>query len=285
MARRKRYAERPERFRLATPAENTRSENMCFFGGGAHYGTTHYNDSSVYENAGTMTSAGWAIENGRYGFSGDGSARYTNLRSSFPFSETTPVTISWWERFTSVTVAYPSVACLSFLESHTHRAIILRPRLADDAAYRYLALGTADGVGIACNTIPAPATDSINHVAVVAYAGLDSRTANEYSFFWNGVNVGTGTGGCTFGALTDAYNYIGWDGTDGKFSGDIYDFSVWSRVLSLGEIQTLADRSDPMLDGLLVGVANRSRVAFSSGGTTNYYIPNKMRYYRNRRTA
>jgi hypothetical protein len=49
--------------------------------------------------------------------------------------------------------------------------------------------------------------------------------------------------------------------------GLVSDVAIHNRILSLGEIQTLADRSDPTLDGLLVGVASRSRVAFSGGVT------------------
>jgi len=47
-----------------------------------------------------------------------------------------------------------------------------------------------------------------------------------------------------------------------RWSGKTSDPMLWARALSDGEIQTLADPSDPTLDGLIVGVASRSRVYF-----------------------
>jgi hypothetical protein len=67
-------------------------------------------------------------------------------------------------------------------------------------------------------------------------------------------------------------------GVASYWTGVTSDPILWSnRILSPGEIQTLADRSDPLLDGLIVGTASRSRVYFPSAAPSSI-IPRIMRH-------
>lgn len=160
-------------------------------------------------------------------------------------STTTPLTLSWIENPGTSPPAFAGLACFKAADA-AQRWLLFRED--SDVSYRYLSFGLgsaatarkfstaptmASGVGVA------------KHFLLLIPDGMagTTTTAAGPSLYVDGVRFTT-IAGSAISAQAANLNYLGWDGADAKWKGNLDNFRLWTRALSGAELnQLIADPS------------------------------------------
>jgi len=262
--------DRPKDFTL-THRQHALKKGLVLGGFGRFPKSVHYRDSSLFRNNGTLTgmepASDWLFspELGRWALDFDGSNDYVDLgdKSLFSFNGTTdvPFSISAWVKTNGA--YFPIVSKSNGISDAEY---LLRVSVDEQIAFwcfdndgsNYTGRTTGNGAILA---------NAWQHVTAT-YNG--SGSSSGIAIYVNGARADTTDSNA--GSYSAMHNLtcplmIGrWASSSSFYAGgQVSDFLVHSRALSPGEIGTLADPSDPTLDGLIVGVASRSRVYVPSG--------------------
>jgi hypothetical protein len=158
------------------------------------------------------------------------------LSSGAPFS------LSWWERITANTNAYPARFRLN---SATNTWLVIRSTDTTNG-YAPLAFGEMVGSGRAVNTASiatvATSIGAWRHICLVSLAGPQSNTAANWQGYDQGASVAINSPAAVFGANTATLNQIGWDNVDNGPDCQMDDIRLYNRALTPPEIRLLASR-------------------------------------------
>jgi len=257
--------QRPDTFTINP--EHHLANGLVFAGLGNLAGTTHYHDSSVFGNHGTLTNmdsaTDWVSALGRRALDFDGSNDYTSVQYSLAL----PLSIAAWIYFADDAATVWSVSVNDVTASTKQYAIgRATPVGLDFSVGCFERNGTFYGSGIASASLAFP---SWRHVV-----GIFRATDNRQAFI-DGKPATAGTNSITaHAAATIDIGRLG-DDSPSYAASIITDACVYNRTLSLPEIQQLADPSNVMLSGLILP-PQRKWWPVVSGATS--IIPRIMRH-------
>lgn len=213
-------------------------------------GTTWFHDSSLYGNSGTLTNldpaTDWVFDPylGRWFLEivQTTPAQYV-LASATDIWPLGPVTFAMWCKDKSVANvsailgagAYAGSSRCSFTYTYSNQI-----------GYWDFG-GTSAGTSRLSFTPPANRATEWQHIALTADPG------KGMGIYYNGLLVASHTGNSPTRARSTEPTYIGYNAASPaeRFLGSVSDFLVYGRILSLPEIQTLANL-DPWLGGLIL---------------------------------
>lgn len=238
--KRRQPSQRPESFTLDTA--HSLGTGLVFAGLGRVHHSLHYRDSSPYGNHGLLTNMVpaedwvWNATLNRWGVWLDGSNDFINI--SNPIAATA-ATFSFWVRYIGCASATYG---LIFGSQADYAGLIFYKATGN------VALLQTNGTNINTWNAAWPGVGEQAHFSVTqSGAGVGSVV----ELIKNGVSLGQ-VGPRTTTSVTGLR--IGETLTAGsqKFEWHVSDFMLHKRVLSLSEIQQLADRSNVMLSGLIL---------------------------------
>ena len=260
--RRRGHRQRPEGFEV--DLSNPLFQGAVFLGLGRSPGSTHFHDSSGRDNHGTLTAMApatkwlWSDTLNRRVLEFVANGDYVDLGAQSP---------------PSLDAQQLTVACWCKTDDYTNsiNGGIARGRAMDAATgYSWELYWNSSNArfSVADNTDTNRSSGDVgigdnnwHH-----WAGVFSGT--RVSLYKDGVEA---SGADWSGAIdyTKVYNYarIGWGfaGTTACLDGQLGDVSVWNRPLSPSEIAALADPSNVMLGGAIVGPRRRWIVVGAGG--------------------
>lgn len=237
-------ADRPQDFRI--DYGHPLAKGLVFAGLGRHANSTHYHDSSLYGNHGTLiyvdvpatATAGWVWDSflRRWATHFNGSFGYV---SASPKCASGLTQVVWCNLH--ATGSYPAMFTLD----------------AYAADLRFYASGTTaqyeniSGSAVSLNTWH-------------CYAGTAAPVTKTGTLYQDGrfQNSGTVTSDHTTGI------YLGKRSDGNYMNGLVSDPLLFNRVLSSSEISVLADPSNTMLSGLILPPKRRLFIVSVAGGTT-----------------
>lgn len=199
--------------------------------------STHYRDSSLYGTHGTLTamdaSTDWVRDStlGRwkteYVYA---SSQYVNLASPVAFADGLPWAVSIW------TIPNSAETILSFLGDTYAVGRRSYVRWYDSGAFRLYNTAVTYATVLGCTRT--------NGAAIHLVLNYDGSNVSLYR---NAVLINSA-------AIAGNYSWsrIGANGTTYFWEGGLTDPLIYNRVLSLPEIQQLADPSNVMLSGLIL---------------------------------
>jgi hypothetical protein len=248
---------RPSRFRLNT--SHPLAQGLVFAGLGQHPGGGMLYDSSVYRHDGTLTNmnlaSDWAIaaEIGRNSLGFDGSNDYVDAGKTLSgviAANSNAVTISSWINLANITSNSDIIGERDTSYSPGFLFQFVGATAGDPL--KFVVFGgfdqSSDASGIGAN--------EWRHIACTYQPG-------SLVFFVDGNVLSTHSVSGNIGA-TDVTSYIGATNNRGsavnEFPGKLADVCIFSRVLSVSEIRSLADPSNILLDGLIQPDATRTTV-------------------------
>jgi hypothetical protein len=231
-------SDRPQQFTLANSRQCSLAKGLVFAGLGRAHGSTQYYDSSGRGNNGTLTNMDpatdwvWSSELGRWVLDFDGSN--DEIRNAAPtYKCVLPFTISWWMNSPTPAGAYRYIAVAGIgATSNFSIAFASDGRLYyyQNSAGRYVTYTSVASVWEHHSIC-------FSDTAALYYVNGVSQTIGQPSGAW-----GTITANLAIGSLVNQYFYL----------GRIGDLVFHNRILPPAEIQILANRSDPMLGGLIL---------------------------------
>jgi hypothetical protein len=223
---------RPEAFILN--ADSPLADGLVFAGLGQHVFGKHYHDSTEQlgfaGNHGTLTNmdpaTDWVFDSelGRWGLDFDGSGDNVNV----------PDVFNGVGDFTTCCIAQTTT-------TSSRQYIFASTNEVQLQIHNTLGVQAA----VSGTTISGPAADTAMHFYSLRRRGVKCELfidGESVAFNNDGSALSTAGADWRIGQLTNG-SY--------SFNGVISDVLVHNRSLSLSEIQTLADRSDPMLGGLI----------------------------------
>jgi len=235
--------ERPDNFVLNNASPLARG--LVFAGLGRSPGSVRYKDSSSRHNDGVLTNMDpktdwiWVPELGRWGLDFDGVDEYaTALGISKFFCGATVGTIATWVKIDSSigTVGLADSLGVRFMITWSDTLNCYFSAENEDANYPY----TYVGLGW-------------HHITLVYDGSLDA--VDRIRGYVDGIQKTLTPGGSTTPtSLSTSFSadYIIANRMNTIFGDQqTSDVLLYTRVLSVGEIQALADRSNPMLGGLI----------------------------------
>jgi hypothetical protein len=238
--------ERPDSFELNT--DNQLAQGLVFAGLGRIAGSTHYRDSSLYGNHGTLTNmdpaTDWVWDNflGRWVTKYDGSNDEVIMSGVAVTSE--PYTLSaWFSTDTYKANLHPILALINSDWGNFTGIGASRKWVVDAYQYRF---GLVKNFGATAQII-STTNFSLNrwyHVCGV----FDSTTSR--SLYVDGALQGSDTATATNPSLPPRLGRD--DDAASALLGNVGDPLIHSRALSAAEIQQLAAPSNTMLSGLIL---------------------------------
>jgi hypothetical protein len=192
-------------------------------------------DNSGFKNNGTLTNGPtWAVNQGRYALSFDGSNDFANLGSPASLNLPGVITASAWIKLSSVAANAAAIIGQSDSEANVQWAFEVNRTAAR--------IGFAHGGGsyllAAGNTNLA--VNTLYHVVAVRTGSAGAWTV---AFYVNGVADGATTSATNPQVQTTvSIGRFGAYGGDNYFPGFLDDVRIYNRALSAQEIRTLATR-------------------------------------------
>lgn len=260
--------QRPDNFRLNIFAPSAQGLVFAGLGFRGSDKTTHYHDSSLYGNHGTLNgfaSSDWIFDGelGRFVYNLDGNDNYIHLvGSSISLSTLSSFTAAVW-LYQRTTPGEPNSYENAIFYKENEFALTLD--CSGESNQREFWLRDASSWSKVGNVQSTGTLLAWQHLAVT----FDGTSACGYV---NGVLTLGPTGDAkqnTTGNLRIGYDYTTNDYTDGLVS----DPCVWNRALSQAEIQALADPSNVMLSGLILPPRRVLWPVAVGGGSTLLVIP------------
>ena len=254
------YAHRPDDFVL--DPEHPLAHGLVFAGLGAHAGGTHYHDSSLYGNHGTLMdmdpASDWVSYNGRRGLDFDGSDDYVRTSCNGSQIGTQSWFMAYWLRHSGYSAF---MSALSNGKYNTSGSI---------CPYFYLNTTTLRVYGGATSQATVPdTTDTWAHYVIQRRAGVGAEV------YVDGVacSVSDASNWASTNVSEDNLFVIGgrWDlGNNIQYAlpGKITDMLIGvGRVLAPAEIRQLADPGNVLLSGLIQPVPRPTYFYFPRTGT------------------
>lgn len=204
-------------------------------------------DRSGRNNHGTLTNMGgqdnWRASGSGSALNFDSTNDFAALPSTIRYlSSGAPFSISWWERITANTNAYPARFRLN---SATNTWLVIRSTDTTNG-YAPLAfaemLGSARAVNTASIATVAASIGVWRHICLVSLAGPQNNTAANWLAYDQGASVAINSPVTFFSASTATLNQIGWDNVDNGSDCQMDDIRIYNRALTPAEIRLLASR-------------------------------------------
>jgi len=232
--------QRPENFVLNNTSPLARGLVFAGLAGGNCRGSKAYYDSSSRKNHGQLTNMDpatdwvWVPELGRWGLDFDGSNDYVSCNTSF-FNTTDFTQLSfggWW----------------SVRDDDAQYSMGFGNTSSNGATWRYRYVADTWSFDVA-------GTELVSNSTFAANADLHHFmgvfTTGSMLLYIDGV-LDNSRGGPSSTSTSIYALKLGATGLPGNYlNGVIVDPVIYNRAISLPEIQILADRSDPMLSGLV----------------------------------
>jgi hypothetical protein len=239
---------RPRDFRI-TLKRHTLKHGLVFFGGGAHAGSTRFHDSGLYGSAGELSlmdpATDWVVfpEIGRIGLDFDGTNDVVVVNKAFGAGD---LTYAAWYKPSAVDSTTRTVCAVQ--NSGVDGGRMLRTTNANKMQFEIIGSAIKDATG----------ATSIS--AGVAYHCCGVKDGVTGRLYLNGVQDGSvDLTGVTYTANLANFKIGKRADSDANYGkGVIADVMVWNRALSPSEIAILANRSDPMLGGLIEPVTPKT---------------------------
>jgi hypothetical protein len=259
--------ERPENFELNTDCQL--AQGLVFAGLGRHTKTTRYHDSSLYGNHGTLTNmdpaTDWVWSNELQRLVLDFvAAQYVECPPLRSVISGPTFTMSVWFKWLSGSLYCQPMGSESDQNSATESACFFGD---GGGTMRFIARGCT----IAHGSTPFTGTAGWQHLV-----GLQTQVGYVYLYI-NGKEEGRSTYPANFNAVTAVPLTVGGRHPTMTNYNSIYDLVglvsdplIHNRPLSAAEIAILANRSDPMLGGLILP-PKRRLWGVSLGGVTPAY--------------
>ncbi len=227
------------------------ADGLVFAGLGGFAGSTVLQDKSLHGNNGTLTnmtpSEDWVFsdELGRWGVAPSSLGDYVSA-ANIQFSNDREYSLGCWFSRDS-----GAAALATLISQGTTGSDEFMLRTTATTVQFYAGSGTTPSTTISENTL--------YHV-MVRYMGDSGRC----ELYLDGVLAATDTNSYSHTTTTNSLQLAGAGSEAGRwFVGDIIDPCIWTRPLSPAEIQSLADPSNVMLDGLIQ--EQYSRAMFPAG--------------------
>jgi len=244
------------------------AQGLVFAGLGRNSGSTHYRDSSVYRNHGTLTNMEpdtdwvWISELGRWAIA-PGGTNEAVIRAWTSYIAP-PLTLAAWFLTSADGASQDIVALYDNASNDRWMSLNAGMNAAGDPvrAISYNATAAIATVGtITTNTWTHGVAAFTSTVYRMAYKNGVAGSAETTSKDVTGVDeMGIG---CTLAATAAR-----------PLTGRIADAMVWNRILNDSEIALLADRSKTMLGGLILPPKRRlwSVPSAAPPATTRAYV-------------
>jgi hypothetical protein len=164
----------------------------------------------------------------------DATNDYIDLGSVTTLTSGSPFSISWWEKINSDLDPYTTRFSLK-IQGTSDYFIAER---GNDPTYGPITWGITNHSIKPASANPSVATSiGVWHHFVITGTDPTSGTAGNYSFYSDGVSLGTTNGGGW--AVTQSNNRIGYIGQNYPTNATIDDFRIYNKVLSASEVSAL----------------------------------------------